>query len=39
MLASYKNKWLFVHIPKTYGSTISDAMWEYADLQGQVLMK
>jgi len=34
MLASYKNKWLFVHIPKTGGSTISDAMWEYADLQG-----
>lgn len=34
MLISHKHKWIFVHVPKNGGSTITSALQEYADVEG-----
>ena len=34
MLISHKHKWIFIHVPKNGGSTVTSALSEYADLRG-----
>jgi hypothetical protein len=35
MLLSHKNKWIFIHVPKTGGSSIVTALEPYCDVHGQ----
>jgi hypothetical protein len=35
MLMSHKNKWIFIHVPKTGGSSIITALKPYCDVQSQ----
>lgn len=36
MLLSHKNKWIFIHVPKTGGSSITNTLKPYCDVQGQL---
>lgn len=36
MLISNKQKWMFIHIPKTGGSSIVSHLWRHADVEGVV---
>lgn len=39
MLISHFNKWIFIHIPKTGGSSITSSLWSHADVQGASLQQ